>query len=288
MTKTDYYREAAVLITGAASGIGRELARLAAAYGARVLASDHNTAGLAHTAQLCAQAGRPIETAPLDVTDAAAISAYAEAVLPTLQGQRLILINNAGSALMSGRFADTTVAEMQWLFEVNYWGPVRLCQAFLPYLLDQNAGHIVNLSSVFGLGGFLRQSAYSPTKFALRGFTEVLRMELLGTQVRTTVVHPGGIDTGIVRHARVSPHMRAAQGRVIADFARNAQTKPTRAAQVILAALPRNQQRVLIGWDAHLIDWLIRLLPVRYTRLFGQQAQQRFADPYQVGATAET
>jgi len=278
----DYYRDAVVIVTGAASGIGRELALQAAARGASVIGLDKNAEGLAKTAQRAADARRPIGTETIDLTDAHAIDVFAQATLPILQGRRLILINNAGTALLSGNFDDTTVEDMQWLFEVNYWGPVRLCKAFYPYFREQNRGHIVNLSSVFGLGGFPRQSAYSPSKFALRGLTEVLRIELLGTQVRTTVVHPGGIDTNIVRNARTSSKMSPAREVVVADFTRNARTKPRRAARLILDALPRNQQRLRIGWDAYLIDFIIRLLPVSYSQIFGEQAKKRFHDPYEV------
>jgi NAD(P)-dependent dehydrogenase (short-subunit alcohol dehydrogenase family) len=278
----DYYRDAVVIITGAASGMGRELTLQAAARGASVMALDKDAEGLAKTAQRAAAAKRPIGTETIDLTDGNAIDVFAQATLPTLQGRRLILINNAGTALLSGNFDDTSVEDMQWLFEVNYWAPVRMCKAFYPYFREQNRGHIVNISSVFGLGGFPRQSAYSPSKFALRGLTEVLRIELLGTQVRTTVVHPGGIDTNIVRNARTSPKMTPAREVVVADFTRNARTKPRRAARLILNALPRNQQRLRVGGDAYLIDFIIRLLPVSYSRIFGEQAEKRFTNPYAV------
>lgn len=274
-----YYSSSVTLVTGAASGIGRELAWQAAALGAEVWACDIDAAGLAATEQRIRAAGHRVQTFSLDVGDAKAIEAFVAEVTPQLQGQRLILINNAGVALTSGYFQDTSMEDMEWLFRINYWGPLRLMKGFYPYLLSQNRGHIVNLSSVFGLGGIARQSAYSPSKFALRGLTETLRMELVETQVRTTVVHPGGIDTNIVRNARISAHLAASKDTMVQEFARIARTSPQEAARVILAALPLGKQRVLVGADARLIDFLIRLLPQRYTRLFFWQTKKYFTSP---------
>ncbi len=189
-----------VLITGAGSGIGRSLAIQAAGCNARVIATDINEAGLAETNKL---AGGKLETHRLDVADAEAIAQFAAQLVPGLNGQPLVLVNNAGVALASGPFSETALADFEWLLSINLLGVIRMTKAFMPYLLHTNAGHIVNVSSVFGLAGVEHQSAYCTAKFGVRGFTETLRMELMPTNVGVTCVHPGGIRTNIARNSRI-------------------------------------------------------------------------------------
>ncbi len=266
-----------VLITGAGSGIGRSLALQAAGRNVRVIATDINEAGLAETNRL---ADDKLETHRLDVSDPEAITLFSAQLIPTLNGQPLVLVNNAGVALASGLFSETALSDFEWLLNINLWGVIRMTKAFLPYLLEQNTGHIVNVSSVFGLAGVERQSAYCTAKFGVRGFTETLRMELMETNIGVTCVHPGGVRTNVARNSRigaggfVTPTMHR-QG--AASFEKTAQTSPDEAARQIWEGVEQHKSRVLIGPDARQIDWITRLFPVGYTKMLRAELQKAFA-----------
>lgn len=245
-----------MLITGAGSGIGRQLAVQAAAEGAFVIATDVNEAGLAETKALTAGT---ITTARLDVSDADAIRRFAADTIPTLAGRKLILVNNAGVGLGSGPFSTTDLDDFEWLLSINLWGIIRMTKAFLPYMTEQNQGQIVNISSVFGLAGVMHQSAYCTAKFGVRGFSDVLRMELLDTPIRVTCVHPGGIKTNIAVSGRIGKGgfvTEAMHKQGVASFEKAARTTPEQAARVIWNGVRRNKARVLIGADARLFEWL--------------------------------
>ena len=277
----NYFQNTTVIITGAGSGIGRQLTIQAVAEGAFVLATDVNETGLAETKQ---QATGRVITARLDVSDPDAIQAFADRIIPTLANNRLILVNNAGVALGSGPFSETGLDEFEWLLSINLWGVVRMTKAFWPYMMAQgsNGGprsHIVNVSSVFGLAGVMNQSAYCTAKFGLRGFSDALRMELLDTGIGMTCVHPGGIKTNIATNARVGKSgfvtdVMHRQGAV--SFEKAAKTTPQEAARQIWNGVRQNKARVLIGADAHQIEWLTRLFPTRYVRLMRQQIEKAF------------
>jgi butyryl-CoA dehydrogenase len=273
-----YFQNTTLLITGAGSGIGRELARQGIQHGADVIATDVNEITLAETNQL---AGGTLRTYALDMGDAAAIQAFAHQIIPTLDpAKRLILINNAGVALGSGPFAQTHLDDFEWLLSINLWGVVRMTKAFLPYMIQHNRGHVVNLSSVFGLAGVENQSAYCTAKFGVRGFSDVLRMELLDTDVRVSCVHPGGISTNIAVAARLGRGgfaTEAMQKAGAASFAKAAKTTPAQAADVILTGVARQKARILIGNDAIQIEWLTRLFPTRYVSILRKQIQKAFA-----------
>jgi butyryl-CoA dehydrogenase len=273
------YTDSIFIVTGAASGIGRELAIQSALLGAAVIAVDLNSEGLQETRKT----SENIQTAVLDVGNKEEILRFADNVLPQLDNRKLILINNAGVALMSGNFHDTRLEDMEWLMNINFWGAVRMTKAFFPYFIKQDRGHIVNVSSVFGLGGFVQQSAYSSSKFAVRGFTETLRMELIGTGVKTHSVHPGGIDTSIVKNARISDQFAGQQGQAIKEFANAAITTPSEAARVILDGISNNRERILIGKDARMIDKVVRLFPSKYSAILKKQIEKKFTDPYRKG-----
>ncbi len=277
------FSHSVVLVTGAASGIGRQLALQAATRGAAVIATDVNAELLEETKTLAQKQGHTITTSQLDVADAAAIAAFAQQVMPLLLNRQLILINNAGVALLSGTFADTELSDFDWLLQINLWGAIRMTKAFYPYLLSTQKGHIVNVSSVFGLVGIEHQAAYCTAKFALRGFTETLRMELAGTGVHTTVVHPGGVDTNIVRYSRVNKGItsKEAHQHSIHLFQQKAITSAASAARQILDAVETKKERLVIGADGKKLDLLARLLPVAYTRLVKKRIEKTFHNPYQ-------
>ncbi|MDF3031152.1 MAG: short-chain dehydrogenase/reductase, partial [Moraxellaceae bacterium] len=192
-----------VAITGAGSGIGRATAVLVAKHGGHLAISDVNAAGLAETAQLCAAAGAQAHTQTLDVADRAAVHAWAEAVAAHY-GRVNVIINNAG-VTVAATIEDTSYENFEWLMNINFWGVVQGTKAFLPHLKKSGDGHVVNVSSLFGLIGVASQAAYNASKFGVRGFTEALReeMEIEGAPVGVTCIHPGGIQTNIAAGGRV-------------------------------------------------------------------------------------
>jgi|688.fasta_scaffold00009_45 NAD(P)-dependent dehydrogenase (short-subunit alcohol dehydrogenase family) len=271
------------IVTGIGSGIGRHLAIQAAQRGARrIIGTDINSDSLSETARLAAQHGRPVEAHCFDVGSADAIGQFVGQVLPTLSGERLILINNAGIALTCGRFQDTPEQEFDRLLNINLMAVVRLTRAFFPYLLQTGSGHVVNVSSVFGFAGVDGNSAYCTAKFAVRGFTETLRMELADCQVNVTSVHPGGIKTNIVRSSPPGGQFVTAQDHqnMIESFDRIAKTLPEEAARQILNAVEKNKTRLVIGSDGKMLDWMTRLLPVLYTRVITRQYRSAVSSPY--------
>ncbi|EMR02456.1 SDR family NAD(P)-dependent oxidoreductase [Cesiribacter andamanensis] len=275
-------RNSQVVLTGGASGIGRQMALQAAARGAAVLATDIDQQGLQQTVELGREQGLVIERQLLDVADRQAVFHFAEAHIPRLQGRRLVLINNAGVGLYSGSFADTELEDFDWLLRINLWGPIWMTKAFYPYLLQQGQGHVVSLSSIFGLGGVANQSAYCTSKFGLRGFMESLRMELLGTGVKTLLVLPGGVKTNIARNAtpRGNVATAAMHAQTVASFEREAPTSAESAARQILNAIEKGRARLVIGRDGRAFDTLSRLFPVLYTKLLKKRIEQVFTNPY--------
>jgi NAD(P)-dependent dehydrogenase (short-subunit alcohol dehydrogenase family) len=254
-----------VAITGAASGIGRALALECAQLGARLAIVDIDERGLDETAGQARGRGAEVLAGRLDVGSRAAIHAWAAQVEQATGGAD-VLINNAGVSL-SHRVERMSDEDFEWLFNINFWGVVNGCKAFLPQLRSRPEAHIVNLSSVFGIIGVPTQAAYNAAKFAVRGYTEALRQELRDTSVRVTCVHPGGIRTNIARRGR---HYEDAFGaatdaeRAAAEFERAARTSPEAAAHRIVAAVLGEKPRLLIGADAYVIDALARLLPASY------------------------
>ena len=250
------------VITGAGSGIGRALALELAGRGARLALSDVNPAAVADTVEGCKKLGVPARGYVLDVADRAGVSAHAEQVVGDF-GRVNLVVNNAGVALMSC-VEDMSYEDLDWIVGINFWGVVHGTKSFLPHLIASGEGHLVNISSVFGLVGVPTQSAYNATKFAVRGFTESLRQEMLIERrpVGVSCVHPGGIRTNIARDAR------AAEGntpeKMAADFARIARTSPGSAAKTIVRGVERNRARILVGPDAYVIDAAPRVLGSAY------------------------
>lgn len=253
-----------VVITGAGSGIGRALARNLAKRGSLLALSDVDDAGLAETVALVEQDGaREVVSDHLDVADRAAFAAYATKVAEHF-GRVNVVVNNAGVAL-AGDLADLDYSDMEWIVGINFWGVVHGTKEFLPHLIASGDGHVVNLSSLFGLVSMPGQSAYNATKYAVRGLSEALREEMLvaGHRVGVTVVHPGGIKTAIARNARVSEHEDKRATAELFDK-KLARMSPERAAEIIVRGILRNQARVLVGIDAHAIHHFAKLTGSRY------------------------
>jgi short-subunit dehydrogenase len=261
------FRGSVAVVTGAAQGIGRALALRLAKDGVALALADIDTDRLETTAAEARSAGVAVSTHRLDVGDAATVAALPDAVLAHHHRVNL-LINNASVALM-GTFDEVALSDIEWLFAINFWGVVRMTKAFLPVLQREPCAHIVNLSSVFGIIAPAGQSAYSASKFAVRGFSEALRHELDGSTVGLSVVHPGGIATAIAENARVAAAVKADQARqAVAGFKQVAKTTPEAAAERIFQGIKRREKRILIGQDARLIALIQRLLPVGYWALF--------------------
>lgn len=269
------------IVTGAASGIGRHIAIQAAANNSQVIATDIDESGLTQTQRLAKANGHDIQIRRLDVANAGAIQTFAETIIPTLQNKKLFLINNAGVALAAGPFAATPLPDFEWLIDINLYGVIRMTKAFLPYMLARNEGHIVNMSSIFGLAGVRFQSAYCTAKFGVHGFNEALRVELFDTNIKVTSVHPGGVKTNIAANAKMAGDYitREDQIETAKKFAANARTQPAEAARQILKAAAKGQPRLLIGADAKFIAALVRLLPAAYIGVLRQITNVVFGIP---------
>jgi len=258
-----------VMITGAASGIGRSLARRLSRSGSPVAIADIDEAGLKDTAKSLPGS---VLTRVLDVRDAADQHRFAAEVREWLTAPLAAVFNNAGVAVASS-VLDADPGDDEWLRQINFDGVVNGTRAFLPMLAEQDDGVIVNTSSVFGLLGMPYQSAYCASKFAVRGFTDALRQELRGTGVSAVTVHPGGITTNIARNARVrkDPEGRGrSHEQMAADFEAITMTTPDKAAEIICRGVERGKARILVGPDAYVFDALARVAPTHYYDVIAQ------------------
>jgi len=249
-------------ITGAASGIGRALAVELAGRGTHVALCDVDEVGLAETVATVEGRGVKVTSARVDVADREAVHAWADQVVAD-HGQVNIVVNNAGVAL-GAAIDGMSYEDLEWLMGINFWGVVHGTKAFLPHLKASGAGHVVNISSVFGLLGIPSQAAYNASKFAVRGFTDALRMELEidPCGVSATTVHPGGIKTNIARNARIDESVAQITGdpeQARRDFEKLFLTTPEKAARQIVQAIVEDKRRALIGPDAKVFDLASRL-----------------------------
>ncbi len=264
-------------ITGAASGMGRCLAISLARRGCAVAISDVNEDGLAETAKLAGSHGVKVTTARVDVADRARIYAWADDVVAD-HGKCNLVFNNAGVGL-GATVEGSGIADLEWIFAINFWGVVHGTRAFLPHLRASGEGHVVNTSSLFGLVAFPGQSAYNASKFAVRGFTESLQIELALTcaPVRATCVYPGGIKTNIARTARLHASLAELGVRDPENSAglmeKMFKVTADDAADVILRGVQKNARRVLVGNDARAYDLIQRLAPGSYHGLVARGAR---------------
>ena len=255
------------VVTGAGSGIGQALAIELGRSGASVAISDVNAEGLATTEQRLKAIGATVKSDRIDVTEREAFLRYADEVAAHF-GKVNQIYNNAGIAF-TGDIEVSAFKDIERVMDVDFWGVVNGTKAFLPHLIASGDGHVINVSSIFGLFAVPGQAAYNSAKFAVRGFTEALGQEMLiaGHPVAVTTVHPGGIKTGIARNAT------AAEGYDPAELAKTfdsklARTTAERAAEIILDGVRRKHARVLVGPDAKLLDIVVRVLASNYQRLF--------------------
>lgn len=252
-------------ITGAGSGIGQSLALQLARRGCILALSDRNPEGLANTRQKVEELGGSCSVYELDVADRDAVGDWARTVVEIHGGVHL-LFNNAGVTLIDS-VDNMAYEDFEWLMNINFWGVVHGCKAFLPYLKQQDEAHIVNISSLFGLISSPLQSAYSSAKFAVRGFSESLKMELASTGVGVSCVHPGGIKTGIAQGARFrSTELGMDKEKFASMFDNAAKTTAEEAAAEIILAVEKNRRRVLVGRDAKIADLVARLFPGSYEK----------------------
>jgi len=262
-----------IAITGAGSGIGRALALDLAARGAVVALADKDEAGLAETRRLLGN--RAASITPLDVTDTPALQAWVDGAVAEW-GRLDGIINNAGLSVVAP-FADCPREDFDRVMAVNFTGVVEGCRAALPHVraaaAKDGVGWIVNISSVFGMMGYPTQSAYNASKYAVRGLTEAMAMELALTDPNVSVirVHPGGIKTNVAKNSKRIALLPGQDPNTdfAAEFEKNAPTTPEQAAATIIRGMERRQHRVLIGQDARFIDWMVRLFPVSYFRIIG-------------------
>lgn len=261
-----YFDGKIAVVTGAGSGIGRGLANALNAAGCVLELADINKESLEETREGLPRQEVACKTERIDVSDRHAVEQWA-ANIGARRGHVDIVINNAGVA-MGGTVEENRIEDVEWLMGINFWGVVYGCKAFLPLLHKSDRGHLVNISSVFGIIGVPTQSAYNAAKFAVRGYTEALRQEqdIAESGLHVCCVHPGGVSTNIARSARSFGDEE--QHAAFADrFEEMTRTTPDSAAQQILRAMERRKPRLLIGGDAKIITLISRLFPAAYPRV---------------------
>lgn len=264
------FKNKVAAITGAGSGIGQQLAILLAKQGCHLSLSDINEKGLQQTVELLKPYSNiTVTTKKLDVSDREAVKQWAQETVQD-HGSVNLIFNNAGVALGS-TVEGVTYEDLEWIVGINFWGVVYGTKEFLPFIKQTQDGHIINISSLFGLTAQPTQSGYNATKFAVRGFTESLRQELdiEKSGVSSLCVHPGGIRTNIAKSAKMSDSLNSLgmdPTKSIQNFDKLLRTPPEEAARQILQAVLKNKRRLLIGSDAKILDAFQRLFPTGYQR----------------------
>jgi NADP-dependent 3-hydroxy acid dehydrogenase YdfG len=263
------------VITGAGSGIGRALAVNLATKGVKLALSDIDTEGLAETVGQAEALGATVKSDRLNVAEREAVLAYADTVV-THFGEVHQVYNNAGIAY-NGDLENSEFKDIERIMDVDFWGVVNGTKAFLPHVIASGDGHVVNISSLFGLIAVPGQNAYNAAKFAVRGFTEALRQEMLVARhpVKVTCVHPGGIKTAVARNATVADGQNAQS---FAEFFDNhmALHTPEMAAETIINAVAKGRARVVVGWEAKALDVLARVIGPAYQRIIATAVSKFF------------
>jgi len=263
-------RERVAAITGAAAGIGRMLAVNLAKEGCHLGLADINRQGLEETAKMAQGYGVRVTTHVVDVSQRDIVEKYAGEMIDQ-HGSVDILVNNAGVTVVD-TLEDVSYEDFKWVIDTNFWGVVHGTKAFLPHLKTRPEAHLVNISSINAMIPFRNNGPYNCSKYAVRGFNETLMQELAGTSVNIISVHPGGIKTGIARHARFHKAANTALGReeTAKLFERLAMTSADRAARAIISGIKKNKKRVLIGADARVMAFCKRLFPIGSVTLAGR------------------
>jgi short-subunit dehydrogenase len=258
------------VITGAGGGIGQAIAVSLARRGCHLALADIDEFGMAGTADLAREYGVRVSQHCVDVADRAAVSELPDVVAAEHAGVDL-LVNNAGVAV-GGTFEQVSEEDFEWLFDINFWGVVRMTRAFLPLLRASGDARVVNLSSVYGLVAPPEHVAYAASKFAVRGFSEALRHELEGSGIGVTVVHPGGVNTSIADNARVPAGVTEEEvTRRREKYRKLLRLPPAIAAETIVRGIERRQARILVGSDAKVISLIVRMLPVSYWKVLAMR-----------------
>lgn len=256
-------KDRTAVITGAGGGIGRAIAMSLARRGCNLALADIDESGLRETAELAGAHKVRVSEHRVDVADRNDVAQF-PAMVVAEHGTVDVLINNAGVAV-GGTFEQVSDEDFEWLFEINFWGVVRMTRAFLPQLRASDDARVVNISSVYGLIAPPEQVPYAASKFAVRGFSEALRHELEGSNVGVTVVHPGGVNTMIAEKARVPAGVSEKEmERRRAQYRKLMRLPPEVAGETIVNGIERRQSRILVGSDAKFISTIARLLPVSY------------------------
>lgn len=265
-------KDKVAVVTGAGSGIGRATALALAYEGCLLAISDINESNLEETRLAIEALGAKVLANVLDVTDREAFESYASQVAASF-GKVNIVINNAGVMVRSS-LQNTSIGDFEWIMSINFWGMVYGSMAFLPHLKQSGEGHVCNVSSMFGMMAPLNVGAYASSKFAIRAFSESLRTELDVEEcgVSVTTIHPGMIKTTILRDGRHDPSLldeigAADQEEAHAQYVQKAFNTPEKVADSIIKGIKKNKMRVLVGFDAYLVDWATRLAPVLFRKL---------------------
>jgi short-subunit dehydrogenase len=254
------------VVTGAASGIGRAIAMSLARRSCNLALADIDEAGMSATAELIGGNGIRVSQHCLDVADRIAVARFPDVVAAEHDGVD-VLVNNAGVAI-GGTFEQVADKDFEWLFEINFWGVVRMTRAFLPLLRASEDARVVNISSVYGLIAPPEQAAYAASKFAVRGFSEALRHELVGSNIGVSVVHPGGVATSIAEKARVPAGTSEEEvARRHAKYRKLLRLPPEVAGETIVRGIERRESRILVGSDAKVISLIARLWPAQYWKV---------------------
>lgn len=258
------FQHKVAVITGAGSGIGQQLALQLARAGARLAINDWSEKALDETTAMCRELGATVHRSAFSVADREAMYRFAQSVA-SQYGQVDLVVNNAGIALIQRKIEATPYEEFEKIIDINLWGVIYGSKAFVPHLKERPEAALVNVSSIFGQFAYPNQGPYVTTKFAVKGFTEVLRQELAKTSVAVSVVQPGGIATNIIHN--IDTDRTDWRKKFASTFEKMAGTSAEKAAQVILDGVRRKKKRILIGRDARLADRIIRLFPSSYERI---------------------